>query len=141
MFLKNVGSHVQTTRRHNPEDRKWLCVGGRGYTRNNGHVFDLHTGINRPLRFIRKASPSGTGARNARGHFDPPYFFMVLCLLTATPLSLMLTSSSLRSQHTLVNAGIRFSETAGSLNPRWMNLILYAINGDTGTRQWKVKTK
>jgi hypothetical protein len=67
MFLKNVGNHVQTTRRHNPEDRKWLCVGGRGYTRN-GHVFDLHTGINRPLR---KASPSGTGARNARGHFDP----------------------------------------------------------------------
>jgi hypothetical protein len=25
------------------------------------------------------------------------------------------------------------------LNPRWTKLILYVINGDTGTRHWKVK--
>jgi hypothetical protein len=35
--------------------------------------------------------------------------------------------------------GIRSSKTAPSVNPRWTSLILYGINGDTGTRPWKVK--
>jgi hypothetical protein len=35
--------------------------------------------------------------------------------------------------------GIRSSKAARSVNPRWTNLILYRVNGDTGTRPWKVK--
>jgi hypothetical protein len=35
--------------------------------------------------------------------------------------------------------GIRSSKAARSVNPRWKNLILYGINGDTGTRPWSKK--
>jgi hypothetical protein len=35
--------------------------------------------------------------------------------------------------------GIRSSKAVGSVNPRWTNLVLYGIDGDTGTRPWKVK--
>jgi hypothetical protein len=31
------------------------------------------------------------------------------------------------------------SKAVRSLNPRWTKLILYGINGDTGTRPWKVE--
>jgi hypothetical protein len=35
--------------------------------------------------------------------------------------------------------GIRSSKAALSVNPRWTNIILYWLMGDTGTRPWKVK--
>jgi hypothetical protein len=35
--------------------------------------------------------------------------------------------------------GKRPSNVARSVNPRWTNLILHGINGDAGTRSWKVK--
>lgn len=34
--------------------------------------------------------------------------------------------------------GISPLKLACSMNTHWMNLILYAINGDTGTCPWKV---
>jgi hypothetical protein len=54
------------------------------------------------------------------------------------------------SQHTTVNTKRpsvnrrparekRSSKPARSVNPRWTNLILCGINGDTGTRPWKIK--
>jgi hypothetical protein len=29
------------------------------------------------------------------------------------------------------------SKVANSVNPRWTNLILHGVNGDTGTRMWR----
>jgi hypothetical protein len=37
------------------------------------------------------------------------------------------------------DTGIRSSKAVLSVNPRWTNLILYGIDGDKGTRPWKVK--
>jgi hypothetical protein len=36
-------------------------------------------------------------------------------------------------------AGMRSSTAALPVPPRWANLILYVVNGDTGARQWKIK--
>jgi hypothetical protein len=35
--------------------------------------------------------------------------------------------------------GIHSSKAVHSINPHWMNLIWYGINGDMGTQPWKDK--
>lgn len=37
--------------------------------------------------------------------------------------------------------GLGSLKLAVSVNPRWTSLILRGNNGDTGTRQWKIKAK
>jgi hypothetical protein len=60
--------------------------------------------------------------------------------LLSINLSRIIIRASLYSEPSS-NAGIRSSKVARSVNPRWTNLILYGINGDTGTRPWEVKLR
>jgi hypothetical protein len=61
---------------------------------------------------------------------DLPTLTMLFTALSPTP--------RLNTVTPRLTRGIRSSKAARSVNPRWTNLILYGINGDTGTRLWKV---